>query len=150
MHLVRTRPFRLNHDVEALLETLPLPTAPGFGIREARWTRRPWTPRIDVIETDEALVSRFELAGFRLEDLEVTLDNNLLTIKGTRSSDAPEGAVYRVRELADGDFSRSIRVSDDFDADGVEAGFSNGILEVVVPKRPQVLPRTVRITERNS
>ncbi len=145
MHLVRTRPFRLNHDVEAFLEALPLPAAPGFGVRETRWTRRPWAPRVDVIETDEALVTRYELAGFRLEDLEVTLDSNLLTVKGTRSSDAPEGAVYRVRELADGAFSRSIRVSDDFDPDGVVADFSNGILEIVVPKRPQVLTRTVQI-----
>lgn len=145
MHPVRTRPFRLNHDVETLLEVLPLPAAPGFGVRETRRTRRPWSPRVDVIETDEALVTRYELAGFRLEDLEVTLDNNLLTVKGTRSSEAPEGAVYRVRELADGSFSRPIRVSDDFDPDGVVAEFSNGILEVVVPKRPQVQTRTVQI-----
>lgn len=127
--------------MEAFIEAFPLPAAS----REARGARRTWWPRVDVIETEDALTARFELAGFELEDLEVTLDNDLLTVKGTRSPEAPEGAVYRIRELADGTFSRSIRLSDEFDSGGVEAGFSKGILEVMVPKRPEILPRTVQI-----
>lgn len=98
-----------------------------------------------MIETQDALVVRYELAGFRLEDLEVTLDDNLLTVKGTRSVDTPEDAVYRVRELAGGTFSRSIQVPDDFDSEDVGARFSNGILEIVVRKRTDVLPRTIQI-----
>ena len=145
MHLVRTRPFRLPHDMEALLDVLPLPISPRFGLREDNPARRPWLPRVDAIETQDALTVKYELAGFRLENLEVTLDNNLLTVKGTRSPDTPEGAVYRIRELAEGSFSRSIRVSDDFDPEAVEARFSDGILEIVVRKRPDVLPRTIQI-----
>lgn len=145
MHLVRTRPFRLPNDVEALLDVLPLPTAARFGLREGNPTRRPWLPRVDAIETQDALTVKYELAGFRLEDLEVTLDNSLLTVKGTRSAETPEGAAYRIRELAEGSFSRSIRISDDFDPEEVEARFSDGILEIVVRKRPDVLPRTIQI-----
>lgn len=146
MQLVRTRPLRSPHDLEALLEVLPDPFAPRFGIaRGHRAARRSWVPRVDVHETQDALTVRYELAGFRLEDLEVTLDDNLLTVKGTRSSEAPEGAVYRIRELAHGAFSRSIRVSDDFDPEKVGARFSDGLLEIVIRKRPEVQPRTIQI-----
>ena len=145
MHLVRTRPFRLPHDMEALLNVLPRSTAARFDLREGHLSRRTWLPRVDVIETHDALTVRYELAGFRLEDLEVTLDDNLLTVKGTRSQDTPEGAVYRIRELAEGSFSRSVRVSDDFDPEEVGARFSEGILEIVVRKRTEVVPRTIQI-----
>lgn len=145
MHLVRTRPFRLPDDVDALLDMLPHRTAPRFGLREGHLTRRPWLPRVDVIETQDTLVVVFELAGFRRQDLEVALDDNLLTVKGTRSADGPEDAVFRIREIAEGSFSRSIRTPEVFDLDHVEAGFSDGILKIVLGKRTDVLPRTIPI-----
>ena len=106
---------------------------------------RVWLPRVDVVETEDALTVSYELPGFELEDLEVTLDSNLLTVKGTRSSDIPEGAVYRVRESAEGAFSRSVRVADQFDTEKVDAKLSKGILEILLRKRPEVLPRTIQI-----
>ena len=145
MHLVRTRPFKLTHDVEAVFEALQRPTAYRFGFREGRFTNQAWLPRVDVIESEKALTVRYELAGFRLEDLEVTLDDNLLTVKGTRSPVIPEGATYRHQELAEGAFSRSIRVAEHFDPDRVEARLCDGILEVVLDKRPEVLPITIAI-----
>ncbi len=145
MHLIRTRPFKLAHEVEASFQTFPRPAAYRLGLRDSRFGAQAWLPRIDVIESDTALAVRYELAGFRLEDLEVTLDDNLLTVKGTRSPVIPEGASYRIQELADGVFSRSIRVAEHFDPDKVEARLSDGILEVVLEKHPDVLPRTIEI-----
>lgn len=145
MHLVRTRPFKLAHDVEALSEAFPRPAAYRFGFRDGRFAGQTWLPRVDMIESDSSLTVRYELAGFRLEDLEVTLDDNVLTVKGTRSPALSEGAVYRLQELAEGGFSRSIRVSENFDPKRVEAKLSNGILEVILEKRPDVLSRTIEI-----
>ena len=145
MHLVRTRPFGLAHDVEALLGAFPRPGGYRFGFREGRFAHQSWLPKVDIIESGNALTLRYELAGFRLQDLEVTLDDDLLTVKGTRSSFLPDGAAYRLQEVAEGSFSRSIRVGENFDPERVEATFSDGILEVVLEKRPDVLPRTIAI-----
>ena len=145
MQLVRTRPFGLPQDIEAFFEALPRPNVYRFAPRSVHWTRGPWVPRVNVIETEDALTVRHELPGFEMDDLKVTLDGNLLTVKGTRSSDIPEGAVYRVRESAEGAFSRSIRVADHFDPEKVEARLSLGVLEILMHKRPEVLPRTIQI-----
>ena len=145
MHLVRTRPFKLPHDVEALFAGPPRPATFPFGFRDGRITDQPWLPRVDVVESERALTLRYELAGFQIEDLEVTLDDNVLTVKGTRSSAIREEAVYRLQELAEGSFSRSIRVSEGFDSDAVEAKLSAGILEIVLAKRPDVRTKTIAI-----
>ncbi|MDE0171288.1 MAG: Hsp20/alpha crystallin family protein [bacterium] len=145
MHLVRTRPFRLAHDVEALFGALPRPSGYRFGFREGRIAPPAWLPGVDIIESDDSLTLRYGLAGFRSEDLEVTLDDNVLTVRGARSPVIPEGAAYRLQELVEGNFSRSIRVGQDIDSDEVEATFSGGILEVVLRKRPDVAPRAIPI-----
>lgn len=144
MHLVRTRPFRLAHDVDTLFAALR-PGGYRFGLREGQVAPQAWLPRVDIIESDGSLTLRYELAGFRSEDLEVTLDDNLLTVKGTRSPALPEGATYRLQESAEGSFSRSIRVGEEIDSGSVEATFNDGLLEVVLRKRPDVAPRTIPI-----
>ena len=145
MHLVRTRPFRLAHDVDTLFAALPRPSGYRFGFREGRLAPHAWLPRVDIIESDSSVTLRYELAGFRSEDLEVTLDDNLLTVRGTRSPVLPEGSTYSLQELAEGSFSRSIRVGEEVDSERVEATFSDGILEVVLRKRPDVAPRSIPI-----
>ena len=145
MDLVRTRPFRLPVEAEALLGVLPRPAGHLFGLRETRPADQARRPSVDILESDAALTLRFSLAGFAVEDIEATLENGLLTVEGTRSAEAPEGSVYRRRELPDGEFSRSIRVGGRFDPDRVQAKLADGILEVVLEKRPEVLPRTIPV-----
>ena len=69
----------------------------------------------------------------------------MLTVSGSRSHDLPEGATFRHRELAEGKFSRSITLADNVDSDQVAARLASGILEVEVAKRPDTLPKTIRI-----
>lgn len=145
MDLVRTRPFRLPVEAEALLGVLPRPTGHLFGFRESRPADQARRPSVDILESDAALTLRFSLAGFAVEDIEATLENGLLTVEGARSAEAPEGSVYRRRELPDGEFSRSIRVGGRFDPERVQAKLADGILEVVLEKRPEVLPRTIPV-----
>ena len=145
MHLVRTRPFKLPQDIEAIFEGLPRPGGYRFAFGDGRAGDQAWLPRADIIETETGLTIRYELAGFELDDLEVTLDGNVLTVKGSRTGTIPEGAAYRLRELPEGRFSRSIRVAKHLDPDSVEARFSKGILEVTLDKRADVLPRTIQV-----
>ena len=139
MHMVRTRPFQLTRDLDTLFQSATF--QPGRGDTRPR----AWMPRVDVYEVDNALNLRFELAGFAADDLEVTLEDGLLKVSGSRSFDVPEGAEVRRQELASGSFSRTVRVTDAYDAEGVAASFSNGLLHVTLEKRPEVLPRTIEI-----
>ena len=137
MHMVRTRPFNLARDLDSLFQVA------GHSRFDA--TARSWAPRVDVFETDEALTVRYELAGFSIDDLEVTLEDGTLTVSGERTVEGPEGARYHRKELVRGSFSRSLRVTDAFDQESVKASFSNGLLEINLDKRPEVLPRSIEI-----
>jgi len=139
MQIMRTRPFPLARDFDAFF-----PSA-GRGWGDAAGGRG-WMPRVDAFETDESLTVRYELAGFEVEDLEVTVEDGMLTVKGSRGFETPEGARSHRTEIATGSFTRSLRVGDSFDHDSVTAEFSNGLLEVTLAKRPEVLPRPIEIT----
>ena len=109
-----------------------------------------WAPRVDVAETDETFLIRAELPGIDPDSIDVTVEENVLSISGERSfpvsteDDAP-GPRYRRREIREGSFSRKIRLAADVDVEAVAATSSNGILEVTVPKQPVELPRKVTV-----
>lgn len=138
MQMIRTRPFSIARDFDALFQT------GGRGTYISPGTRT-WAPRVDVYESGSSLTVRYELAGFAVDDLEVTLEDGVLSVKGERTLEAPEGAEYRRSELARGAFNRSLRVGDGFDADEVKASYSQGLLLVTLEKRPEVLSRTIEV-----
>ena len=144
MQLVRTRPFKFVSDIDSLFEGFPLAGAHLFGTPD-RLEAPTLVPRVDIIESGTDITTRFEIPGFDPADVEASVENNVLTVKGTRSHELAEDATYRHRELADGGFSRSVTLPDNLDSDQVSARIANGILEVVVQKRPDVLPRTIEI-----
>ena len=144
MQLVRTRPFKFVPDIDSLFYGLPLAGTHLLGARN-RLGAPTLVPRVDIIESGAEITTRFEIPGFEMSDLEVTVEDNVLTVKGSRSHDLAEGATYRHRELVDGGFSRSITLADNVDSDQVTARLADGILEVVVRKQPDVLPRTIEI-----
>lgn len=137
MNAIRVRPGR---ELSRLLDAF----GPGGG-----WFAAPsdasWLPRADVAESETALTVRFELAGFDPGDLRATVEDNVLTVKGERAFADSEGTVYRRRELAQGSFTRSIRIPEGYDPDSVRASFTGGLLEITVGKLPEVLPKTVEI-----
>ena len=138
MHMIRTRPFNLARDLDAIFQ------ASGRGFIDSTGSRT-WAPRVDVFETDDSLIVRYELAGFSVDDLDVTLEDGVLTVKGERSLDIAEGARSHRTELARGPFSRSLRVTESFDPDAVKAAYANGLLEITLEKRSEVLPRSIEI-----
>jgi HSP20 family protein len=95
----------------------------------------PRIPKVDVIDRDAELVIRAELPGMAREDLEVSLSDNSLTIKGESHKELKEekGEFYRC-EISHGKVARTISLPCEVDADKAEASFANGVLELKLPK----------------
>jgi HSP20 family protein len=107
---------------------------------------RLWAPAIDISERKDAYIVTAEIPGVRPEDLDVSLEDGVLTIKGERqfSQESSEQQWHRV-ERRYGAFRRTITLPTRTKADEIEASFENGLLEVVVPKAEEARPRKIQI-----
>jgi len=106
----------------------------------------PLRPRIDVAETDSEIQVAAELPGLDDKDVEVTLTEGVLTIKGEKKSERKEeGKGFHLSERSYGSFQRSIVLPEGVDADKVSAEFTNGVLTVKVPKLPSVQSNVKKI-----
>jgi HSP20 family protein len=93
-----------------------------------------WVPAIDVIQRDEDRVVRAEIPGARPEDVDITVQNGVLTISGELEEEREkERQGYLVRERRYGTFRRSLQLPQDVNEDQINARFENGVLEVTVP-----------------
>ena len=109
------------------------------------------TPHVDVKETDKEIVVEAELPGMDEKDISLAVKGGVLTIRGEKKHEHEEEKVnYRMMERRYGSFQRSLRLPDTVDEDKVEASFENGVLKVIVPKRPEAIgkQRTIPITKR--
>jgi HSP20 family protein len=109
--------------------------------------RGTWMPPVDIYETEtHDLVVKAELPDMTREDIEVTVENNILTLKGTRkfASDIKEEQVRRI-ERSYGTFSRSFTLPNTVDATKVSAEYKNGVLTVKLPFREDARPRTINV-----
>jgi HSP20 family protein len=107
---------------------------------------RRWTPAMDLVETDEHFVLRADLPGLTESDVNIELEDNVLTVSGERNAEheSKGEGFYRV-ERAFGSFSRSLTLPKGIDPESVAASFQNGVLEVRVPKPEQRKPRKIAI-----
>jgi HSP20 family protein len=108
-------------------------------------TRR-WIPSMDLVETQDSFVLKADLPGMSEADVNVELENNVLTISGERKTEHEEQheGYYRL-ERATGAFSRALSLPEGIDAEAVAAEFDNGVLTVRIPKPAQIKPRKVKI-----
>ena len=106
-----------------------------------------WIPAMDLVEEGEHYVLRADLPGVEETDVNVELEDNVLTISGERRSNSEERreGYYRI-ERASGSFSRSLTLPEGIDPDSVKASFDKGVLEVSIPKPEQRKPRRVAIS----
>ena len=102
-----------------------------------------WTPALDISETEEAVVIKAELPGLEANDVEVTLQDHVLTIKGEKKEEKSKN-FHRV-ERSYGQFERSFRLPTAVKGDKVEAAFKNGVLAVELPKAEEAKTRSVKI-----
>ena len=116
-------------------------------LRDEDVARRGWVPTVDIYETDgNDLVIKAELPDMTREDIEVTVENNTLTLKGERKmpADVKEEQFRRV-ERAYGAFSRSFTLPNTVDAAKVTAEYKHGVLTVKLPFREEAKPRTINV-----
>ncbi|MDP8960178.1 MAG: Hsp20/alpha crystallin family protein [Actinomycetota bacterium] len=119
----------------------------GTGSSEsAPTTAGAWSPALDVEETEDAFVLHVELPGCRPEDVEVSLEENVLTVTGERRFyDERDAEGFRRIERRFGRFHRAVRLPDRVDPAQVEADFDHGLLTITVPKAEQAKPRRIEV-----
>jgi HSP20 family protein len=146
MALIRWEPVRELNTIQSEMNRLfnsffesPSPTN-GTSLRR-------WIPAMDLVETNGEFVLRADLPGLTENDVNIELEDNLLTVSGERKSEheGRKEGYYRV-ERASGKFSRSLTLPDGVDPEKIDAGFENGVLEVHIPKPEERKPRRVTIS----
>ena len=105
-----------------------------------------WAPALDISERKDAYLVTVELPGLKPEDLDITMEDGLLTIQGERqfTSESSEQQFHRV-ERRYGAFRRSITLPAQVQADHIEATFDNGVLQIVVPKAEEAKPKRIQV-----
>ena len=105
-----------------------------------------WSPAVNIMEKENQIVIATDLPGLKAEDVEVTIENNVLTLKGERTfEEAAEGETYHRVERCYGSFERSFSVPSTVDPKKIEASFINGEMTVTLPKRDESKPRSVKV-----
>ncbi|BBB56398.1 MAG: Hsp20/alpha crystallin family protein [Rickettsiaceae bacterium] len=105
------------------------------------------SPRIDISETDAAYKIEAELPGINQKEIDVKIDNNILTIKGKKEDIKEEKEKnYHLRERYYGAFQRSISLPNNIEPEKIKASFENGVLNISVPKNDKRTPKKIEIS----
>jgi HSP20 family protein len=145
MALVRWEPVReitsIQSEMNRLFNTFFDTPTTGNGN-----TARRWMPAMDLVETEDDFVLKADLPGLKEEDVNIEVEENVLTISGERKSEHEDKHEGYVRvERSYGSFRRSLTLPKGVDAEAVTANFDNGVLEVHIPKPEERKPRRVAI-----
>ena len=143
MHLTRFEPWSV---VDLLHRDLDRIAQSRFGNNEDNNSVANWVPAVDIIEDNERFVLHADVPGVDPEDIEVSMDAGVLSVSGERHSENvtnEEG--FRRVERATGRFFRRFNLPDTAVGEGITAKSSNGILEVSIPKRPEVQARRITV-----
>ena len=105
-----------------------------------------WVPAVDIIEENERFLIRADVPGVVAADIDISMEDGVLTIAGERHTEKHEDAEgVRRFERVSGRFHRRFTLPETADAEGIAARSANGILEVSIPKLPEVQPRRVTV-----
>jgi HSP20 family protein len=145
MSMVRFDPFR---DLAVLQDRMNRLFNDAHSPRQTDdlMSRGTWTPAVDIYEVDGALVLKAELPEMRREDIDISVENSTLTIRGERKLDneIKQENFHRI-ERAYGSFVRSFSLPPTVDAGKIGAEYKNGVLSVKLPVREDAKPRTINI-----
>jgi HSP20 family protein len=105
-----------------------------------------WTPAVDIYETPETVVLRADLPGIEQKDIDVSIENSTLTLRGERrfTKEAKEEDYHRI-ERSYGTFSRSFQLPGTIDQTRIQAKHKEGVLEIVLPKREDTRPKQIKV-----
>jgi HSP20 family protein len=126
----------------------------GFRLFEDAVTRlmsepranRPWSPSVDIFETEDALKLKADLPEVKIEDIDVRVEHQTLTLRGQRKFEKEESIKgYHRIERSYGEFVRSFAVPPTVDTEKVLADYKNGVLTITLPKKEAAKPRQVKV-----
>ena len=100
---------------------------------------------MDTVRRDGEVVLRFDVPGVEQDKIDVTVDKGVLTVSATREETKTEGENPVVRERLFGSFTRRVRLSDNLDAEAIEASHRDGVLEIRIPVREEAKPRKITV-----
>jgi HSP20 family protein len=103
---------------------------------------------MDTVRRDGEVVLRFDVPGVDQDKIDVTVDKGVLTVSVTREETKTEGENPVVRERLFGSFTRRVRLSDNLDAEAIEASHRDGVLEIRIPVREEAKPRKITVGAR--
>jgi HSP20 family molecular chaperone IbpA len=115
------------------------------GAAERTRTRPLYTPRTDIFETDDGLVLLADMPGVSPDSVEVTLERQVLTIRGRAEDSPPQGFSPVYREYQAGDYERSFTLSEAIEAERIEAGCKNGVLRLFLPKAGPAQTKRIQV-----
>jgi HSP20 family protein len=107
---------------------------------------RPWSPAVDILETENELIFNVDAAGVNLKDIDIQLENRTLTLKGERKFEKDDKVKgYHRIERSYGAFARSFTLPDTVNAETVHADYAQGVLTVTLPKQERAKPRAIKV-----
>jgi HSP20 family protein len=105
-----------------------------------------WLPKIDISENENEFLVRVEVPGIDKKDIDITLSEGLLTIKGEKKFENEEkNENFHRRESRYGSFTRSFQLSSEIENDGIEANYRDGVLKITLPKAEAVAPKKIEV-----
>jgi HSP20 family protein len=112
---------------------------------------RPWTPAVDISETENELILKADVPEVSLKDIDIQIENGTLTLKGERKFEKDENVKgYHRIERSYGAFARYFTLPDTIDSDKVKAEYKNGVLVVILPKKEVAKPKSIKVQVNNN
>ena len=146
MNVIKHDPFRELRNLQDEMTRLFTGVRPASFNRE-EMTNGAWAPNVDIFEDKDRLILEAELPGMSRDDFEISVENNVITLRGERKFEKKtEGDNYHRIERSYGSFTRSFTLPQTVTADGATAEFENGVLRVALPKREETKARKIEIS----
>lgn len=109
-----------------------------------------WTPAVDIKEEGDRFVLHADVPGVDPKDIDVTMEDGVLTVRGERSSESKEEKDgYKRVERVSGSFYRRFVLPDTTDEENISASYEKGVLELVIPKKPATLPKRIKVNSKD-
>lgn len=139
MAITRYEPWGLLSQLQKELER-------NFAFTEGSTATAEWAPAVDIKEEADKFVINADIPGVKPEDIDISMENGVLTIKGEKKSEAKtEKEGYKRVERTYGSFYRRFSLPDTANAEAISAASKHGVLEIVIPKREAVQPKKISV-----
>ncbi|NNE99701.1 MAG: Hsp20/alpha crystallin family protein [Pyrinomonadaceae bacterium] len=146
MSIIKYDPFRELKGLQDDMNRLFMTNFPR-GFNDEEMASGGWTPNVDIYESEDEIVLEAELPGMKREDFEVSIENNVVTLKGSRKFEKKEeNDNYHRVERSYGTFTRSFSLPRSVSAEDTKADFTNGVLRVSLPKKEEAKARKIEVT----